>query len=185
MGNVIEKLRANTRESAFNKQGYRVSFEVGAFHRALRFYSESVTGGVPDCDLIKAMTPEFQRSNDKWSKERKIKFVENILSGYPSDIILFTVVNDLMDDCGIMDGQQRLTAIQDWFDGKFAVYGDIYYSQMSHMRRAPFVDCRLSLVVHNFTTINEAVQFYIDINEGITHSSDDIDRARGYLKSIN
>ncbi len=184
MDGIIEKLRSKTRLSAFNRQGYRVSFEVGGFHRALRFYSESVTGGVPDCDLIKAMTPELQRSNDKWSKERKIKFVENILSGYPSDIILFTVDNDLMDDCGIMDGQQRLTAIQDWFDGRLAVYGDIYYSEMPHMRRAPFIDCRLSLVVHNFSSLNDAVQFYIDINEGITHSSDDIDRAKKYLLNL-
>ncbi|CAH9016097.1 protein of unknown function DUF262 [Vibrio phage 381E49-1] len=184
MEGIIKKLKSNTVKSAFNRQGYRVSFEVGGFHRALRFYSELTTEGVDDCDLIKSMTPEFQRGNDKWDISRKIKFVENVLSGYPSDIILFTVGNDLMDDCGIMDGQQRLTAIQDWFDGKFAVYDSIYYSDMSHLRRAPFVNCRLSLVVHNFSSMIEAVQFYIDINEGITHSSGDIDRAVRYMETL-
>ncbi|AUR84317.1 protein of unknown function DUF262 [Vibrio phage 1.054.O._10N.261.52.A1] len=184
MVGIIEKLRSNTRASAFNRQGYRVSFEVGGFYRTLRFYSEVSTEGVEDCDLIKSITPEFQRNNDKWSKERKIKFVENVLSGYPSEITLFTVGNDLMDDCGILDGQQRLTAIQDWFDGRFPIYGDIYYSQMSHIRRVPFIDCRLSLVIHNFKSTKEAVRFYIDINEGITHSNEDIEKAKNYLESI-
>ena len=105
------------------------------------------------------MTPEFQRDNDKWNIDRKIKFIENIMSGCPSDIILFTVNNDMLSNCGIMDGQQRLTALNDWFCNKFAIYGDIFYSQLSHLRRAPFVDCRLSLVIHNFTSMSEAVNF--------------------------
>lgn len=179
----LKKLRENTKRSAFNRQGYRVTCEVGHIHRNLRFYSEDYTEKVADLDLVAAMTPEFQRDNDKWDLSRKIKFVENIMSGYPTDIILFTVNNDIMSDCGILDGQQRLTAINDWFSGKFPIYGDIFYSELQHLRRAPFTDCRLSFVIHNFSTIQDAVNFYIDINEGITHSSEDIVRARKYLES--
>lgn len=184
MSDIIQKLKLNTQQSAFNRQGYRVSFELATFYRSLRFYSESVNAEVADKDLVKAMTPEFQRDNDKWSLNRKIKFVENIISGYPSEITLFTVGNELMDDCGIIDGQQRVSALQDWFEDKFPIFGDIYYSQLSHLRRAPFTACRMSLVIHNFKTLLEAVQFYIDINEGISHSEADILKAKNYLKSL-
>lgn len=184
MEKVIERLRKNTKASAFNRQGYQVTFEVGSFHRTLRFYSEALNEDKADSELIPAMVPEFQRDNDKWSLDRKIKFVENILCGYQSTILLATINNDLMDDCFILDGLQRLTALQDWFDGKFPVYGDIWYKDLSHLRRAPFVDCRMSLVVHRFYSMEDCVNFYIDINEGISHSSEDIERARMYLKGL-
>tara|TARA_Y100001956_G_scaffold61245_1_gene61052 strand:+ start:52 stop:615 length:564 start_codon:yes stop_codon:yes gene_type:complete len=184
MEKVIERLRNNTRKSAFNRQGYQVTFEVGSFHRALRFYSESINEHTENGDLISQMVPEFQRDNDKWSLERKIKFVENILCGFQSTIMLATINNDLMDDCFILDGLQRLTALQDWFDGKFPVYGDIWYKDLSHLRRAPFVDCRMSLVIHRFSSMQECVNFYIDINKGISHSEEDIKRATDYLEKL-
>ncbi len=183
METVLDKLRSNIMKSPFNRQGYRVSVELGSLHRSLRFYSEALSEDVADFDLIKTMTPDFQRDNDKWDLSRKVKFVENILAGYPTDITLFTVKNDLLDDCGILDGLQRLTALQDWFENKFSIYGDIYYSQLSHFRRTPFSSCRVSFVIHNFKTLPEAVQFYIDINEGISHSEEDILKAKNYLKS--
>lgn len=182
--NALEKLKYNTRKSAFNRQGYRVSCELGSLHRNLRFYSEDYTVNTPDSELVKAMTPKFQRDNDKWSLDRKIKFVENIMAGYPTDIILFTVNNDILSDCGIIDGQQRLTALSDWFYDKFPIYGDIFYSKLSHLRRAPFVDSRVSFVIHNFDSLKDAVNFYIDINEGITHSLSDIERAREFLSCL-
>ncbi|CAM0048014.1 hypothetical protein VPHF88_0126 [Vibrio phage F88] len=184
MEKIIEKLRNNTKKSAFNRRGYQVSFEVGSFHRSLRFYSEALNMDVEDKDLISAMVPSFQRDNDKWTLDRKIKFVENILCGFQSTIMLATIDNELMDDCFIIDGLQRLTAIQDWFDGKFPVYSDIWYKDLSLLRRAPFVDCRMNLVVHRFSTMKECVNFYIDINEGISHSTEDIKRARDYLESL-
>ena len=179
--NSLEKLKSKNKQSAFNRQGYRVSCELGHMYRNLRFYSEDNTERTCDSELIKAMTPKFQRDNDKWKLERKIKFVENILAGYPTDIILFTVGNDIMSDCEIIDGQQRLTALDGWFKDEFPVHGDIYYSSLKHLKRAPFVDSRVSFVIHNFNSMADAVNFYIDINEGITHSQDDIERARSFL----
>lgn len=184
MEKVIERLRNNTRKSAFNRQGYQVSLEVGNFHRMLRFYSERLNENTDDADLIACMVPEFQRDNDKWDLERKVKFVENILCGFQSTIMLATIDNELMDDCFILDGLQRLTALQDWFDGKFPVYEDIWFKDLAHLRRAPFVDCRMALVVHRFDTMQECVNFYIDINKGISHSEEDIKRATDYLEKL-
>ena len=184
MEKIIERLRNNTRKSTFNHQSYQVTFEVGSFHRALRIYSESINEHTKDEDLLNNMVPEFQRDNDKWGLERKIKFVENILCGFQSTIMLATIDNELMDDCFILDGLQRLTALQDWFDGKFPVYGDIWYKDLSHLRRAPFMDCRMSLVVHRFSSMQECVNFYIDINKGISHSEEDIRRAMDYLEKL-
>lgn len=184
METTLDILRSNIMKSPFNRQGYRVSVELGSLHRSLRFYSEAFSEDVADPDLINTMTPNFQRDNDKWDLSRKVKFVENILAGYPSDITLFTVKNDLLDDCGILDGLQRLTAIQDWFEDKFPIFEGIYYSQLSHLRRAPFSSCRVSFVIHKFDSLKDAIQFYIDINEGISHSEADILKAKNYLKSL-
>ena len=180
--NKLEKLKNKNKESAFNRQGYRVSCETSHMYRNLRFYSEDYTDSICDRDLVASMMPEFQRDNDNWNIDRKIKFVENILAGYPTDIILFTVKNSIMSDCRVIDGQQRLTALDDWFKGKFPIHGDIYYSDIKRFKRSGFSSSRVSIVIHNFDSEVDAVNFYIDINEGITHSSDDIERAKDYLK---
>ena len=43
MMGALERLRENTRKSAFNRQGYRVECEVRMLHKNLRFYSEDYT----------------------------------------------------------------------------------------------------------------------------------------------
>lgn len=182
---VVERLRGYLRKSAFNKQGYTVNVELSDMYRSLRFYFERHSNDIEDQEIISKMTPEFQRSNDKWNLQRKIKYVENILCGYQSEIKLFTVNNDLLDDCQIIDGLQRLTALDDWFKNKFKVFGEFYYSDFKDSpKRAPFVDARLTMCIHRFGSLKEAVQYYIDINEGISHSEADIIKAIKYLESL-
>lgn len=59
MSDIIQKLKLNTQQSAFNRRDYKVSFELADFYRSLRFYSESVNAEVADKDLVKAMTQSF------------------------------------------------------------------------------------------------------------------------------
>lgn len=181
----LEFLREMNSKSPFQRRGYNVHLDLTRFYNSLRFYSEDYTEAVSDADLISSMMPEFQRDNDKWSIERKIQFVQNVISGYSTQIMLYTINNEIYSDCKVIDGQQRLTALDDWFKGKFPIYGSVYFSDISNEKRAPFVDCRMEIIIHKFKSESEAVQFYIDINKGITHSNSDIERAEVYLKSIS
>jgi hypothetical protein len=62
--------------------------------------------------------PKHQRNNDCWSKEKRKRFIDTILKGYPTAGIL------LRKKCGQMsleDGLQRITAVSLFMDDAFPV----------------------------------------------------------------
>ncbi|ALY07169.1 hypothetical protein VmeM32_00183 [Vibrio phage vB_VmeM-32] len=91
----------------------------------------------------------------------------------------------MMDDCVIVDGLQRMTAINDYLNDKIPAYGFLYSELLKEARpRMIFNRLHLTVTVLTFESEREVVQFYIDINRGITHSNDDIKRAEDYLKGL-
>lgn len=180
----LTKLKNRIKDSAFNRLCYSVTVDLLSFHRNLQWYSESYTSEFPESEILKHVVPCFQRNNNKWSQDRKICFMENLLSGYPVEIYLYTLNYDMKCDCKIIDGLQRCTAIDDWFNNKYPVFGDIYFKDLQGMGRKPFMHSRLSLCIYGFDSEKEAVKFYIDINKGITHSEEDIGKAYDYLKTL-
>ena len=60
------------------------------------------------------LKPEFQRSSDVWSKEKKSRLIESILLGLPLPSFYFSedpTTNKLI----IVDGLQRLCALKDFW----------------------------------------------------------------------
>lgn len=133
--------------------------------------------------IVEMMTPLFQRDNGKWSVDKKIKFAEAVLSGLRSKIIMFSLNRDSMTDCMILDGLQRCTAWADFIEGKFPVWGDVYFEDIKKSNKI-FMNVRLSMLVYEFKNERAAVKFYIDMNEGVTHSPEDIEKARKYLDTL-
>ena len=43
----------------------------------------------------------------------------------------------------------------------------------------------ITIKVFSFTSEAEAINFYIDINKGMTHSNEDIERARKVLDAVS
>lgn len=185
---ILDQLRTHTRNSPFNRSCYQVNVELSSIYRNMHFYAEDIVDVVDDnfANLVQTMTPAFQRTNDKWSYARKVKFIENLISGYPTEITLYTTNPDgTKTDCKIIDGLQRSTTIAEWFDDKITIFGKWKCSDFNEIKdRSLYMDSRITLKVHEFATEEEAVQWYIDVNEGITHSEDDIKRARGYLEGL-
>ena len=94
----IEKLIIKTRTSSFNKNNYDVTIPFARFVNSVELYTNYdksclVSAGKaeyssPD-EFLNRATPAFQRSNDKWTKEMQVKFIESILNGLYTTIKLF------------------------------------------------------------------------------------------------
>jgi hypothetical protein len=130
------------------------------------------------CDeLIKGLTPEFQRSNDQWTQDMKILYVENVIKGCRSEILLYRVPNE-HSPAMILDGLQRLTAIMDFIAGRFTVFGKYTLNDLLEARVITAIGTDIPVKIYTFDTELEAMEFYIEMNENITHSPEDIEKVR-------
>ncbi|MEA2098921.1 MAG: DUF262 domain-containing protein [Campylobacterota bacterium] len=122
--------------------------------------------------------PEFQRDNKKWTKKMQVSFVENLILGCPTSILLYTTSKREFPEWQILDGLQRLTAFNLFVNNKLKVFGEYFFKDISHeLNDIP----KLELKMYRFDTEKEAVEFYISMNENITHSKADIKKARDWL----
>lgn len=148
-----------------------------------RVQSMSEQSDLGPYEIISELTPVFQRSNTKWSLTMQKQFVENILCGCESKIHLYDVRGrggDL-DDCMILDGLQRLTAIAAFHKNEFAVFDELYWSDINV--KGVFPSLKLLINIFTFDSDLEACQFYIQMNKGITHSEQDLETAYAFVRS--
>lgn len=173
-----KQIAFNCRNSCFSLAGSKADIHLrdNFFNEGLGLYLDY--DNQRDCDIITYATPEFQRSNDKWSIEKKVLFLQNILKGFRSEIILFRFGE--VEDCMIMDGLQRLTAIKDFFDDKFKVFG-LFYSEFEGDLKILLKSRTLTIKNITFNNWKDVGRFYIDINEGITHSDTDIQKCKDWF----
>lgn len=69
---------------------------------------------IPFSDLERAIRmPTYQRPL-VWSKNQKLKFIENLSKGYPFGSLLLYKYPDDMDKYTLIDGQQRYTTIREY-----------------------------------------------------------------------
>lgn len=177
---LAERIRNEVQRSPWGlTSAYSVTVDIGRFSDNMAFYHE-VEGSESwdDYWLLGNMLPEFQRDNDKWTEQMKIQFIENIISGCPTKILLYTLKDNDFVQCYLLDGQQRSYSLIDWMNDKFKVFG-CYFSEINH--RAILGHGRISVEIYNFTSHIEACEHYIKMNRGITHSEADIQRAIDYL----
>lgn len=136
--------------------------------------------GASGSEVLKVITPGFQRDNDRWTVNMQRSFVENALAGCHTDIELYSLGG--MGDSKVLDGLQRSTAIVDFQEGRFTVYGGYSYRQIA--TRLATNRARINFKIFTFASEIEAVDFYIQRNENITHSAEDIAKARRYRESL-
>jgi uncharacterized protein with ParB-like and HNH nuclease domain len=79
-------------------------------------------------DLIQAQTrisfPDFQREKKLWSTPQKALLIDSILKDFDIPKLYFNQPDKKNDDFEVIDGQQRLWAIWDFF-------GDVYSVQLN------------------------------------------------------
>lgn len=194
----ISKIIKEARNSSFNKQHYQINLFIHMFKsemlrsvchdKYMEYEKNKNLQDITSKDVLSNAIPGFQRDNNKWSVEMQTKFMENILSGASSIIQLFYVnPGDEIDieDCMIIDGLQRTTAILKFLDGELFPFGiDIKECGMTQVKR--FLIFKLHLQTYTFKTWEEVGKFYIDMNQYITHSDEDIQKAKDwFLKEKN
>lgn len=189
--NKFEELRDKIHTSSFNKINYEVAQDF--FHTKEDLYYWSCTTnekassarkeGISKShdEVLNKITPNFQRDNNKWSQEMQIKFIENLIMGATSTIVLGSMTGQ-KSECVLLDGLQRTTAIFAFMNKEFKVFNEFEFNdEFEQIARHIH---NLNIRIYNFKDEKEMIQFYIDINENITHSSEDIDKAKKYLRNL-
>lgn len=139
-------------------------------------------------DVFKAV-PSFQRDNDKWTVEMQHDFIKNIIKGLRTTIMLYEVNEDaskynLLTNCYILDGLQRITAIYAFITGKFTVFGKTYQEMLDESIISA-TSMPITLKIFSFPNESEVIKFYISMNKGMTHSNEDIKKAKDILDAID
>jgi hypothetical protein len=137
---------------------------------------------IKDHDLD--FNPEFQRGY-VWSEFQKTAYMEWILRGGRSGLnIYFNHPGWMRDFKGrmvLVDGKQRLSAIDDFFNNKLKVFG-CYFNEYAD--NIP-LDYSLSFYVAKLKTELEVVDWYIAMNTGgSVHTDSDINKAKEYRQRL-
>lgn len=182
----IKKLIELSKNSSFKKdEGSGVTIRItdlDKFMSALMLYTDynRVDEKISITDFFEKSVPGFQRSNDKWSQKMKIRFMENVLNGFKTDIKLFAFQD--YEDYQIIDGLQRLTTIFEFLNNEFSVFGTFYFKDLSSSISQ--FDPKIIVKQMLFNDWREVGNFYIDMNEYITHSPEDINKAKEWFRTI-
>jgi uncharacterized protein with ParB-like and HNH nuclease domain len=125
--------------------------------------------------------PDFQRDY-VWTIKQKISYIEYLLKNPTSGLdIYFNHPNWMSNFTGemvLVDGKQRLTAILDFINNIFPVYGYFYKEYTDNL---PFI-C-LHFNISKLQTRKQILQWYLDFNTGGTyHTETEIQKVK-YLLS--
>jgi len=189
--NSLFKLKRIIRESAFHRSpSYSVNIgfkDLFTARGSLLSYNNHVldmhtANPLSPTEIIESMTPTFQRDNDKWTRAMQICFVENLLCGCQSKVQLYSVRGNgsELDECFVLDGLQRLTAIASFQRGDFPIFKDIYYQELVE-QKGVFPRLRFTVDIFTFDSDIQACEFYIQMNRGITHNERDLESAYEFI----
>jgi len=179
------ELVGKCRSSSFCKGSYNVNIDLKYFVENLLLFTDVKNEERVSKENFKTLnyrewlskvTPNFQRDNNKWSKKMKTLFVENILKGASTEFMYFRFEEH--EDAQIIDGLQRTTALIDFFEGKIKPFG---YSYLELDEYVGLFNTHMTIKIYNFETWEDVGRFYIDMNENITHSKKDIQKAKDWF----
>ena len=87
----LTELEQIIEKSAFNKQRYEVNIPVRRFISSIMDYIDPSIENPTFQNILKKGIPIFQRSNDQWTRQMQVKFVENVVKVFVPKIQLFEI----------------------------------------------------------------------------------------------
>lgn len=190
--------------NAFNLPYYHVDLELETLLYGMLNFLNRAQAKALGQDAAPAMfeqeilkrVPEFQRDNDKWTADMQSAFMRNILLGLKVQPLIFYAIGsmDNKSSCFLLDGLQRVTSTIRFFkdpdmpisfsdqDGEFSLPAGVILNDDKFKRR--IWSLSVPLRIYHFKTESDAVRHYIEMNEGVTHSPADIQKARNYLARL-
>lgn len=176
----IDEIDEKIANSPFKRSRYTVTLRLKSSIKSILNYTHA-DGTHIELNKVFEAVPNFQRDNDKWNSDMKSSFIQNLLMGCKTDLFLYEVGDKGMVDCKILDGLQRITAIYGFLNNEVLAFGKTFDELKASHVLIGFRDAVFNLHVFRFDSEREAIQYYIDINENITHSQEDIARAKYFL----
>lgn len=136
------------------------------------------------------LIPDFQRGH-VWTQDKQIAFMESVARGVAPMVIRFNSPGwqgevraedtDLnLHGVQCIDGLQRLTAMREFVDGKFPIFGKYFVQDLADTEFSfNRVGKMWVLEMFTFQRRSELLQFYLDLNSGgVVHSDAELDRVR-------
>ena len=132
------------------------------------------------------IVPEYQRPL-VWDDAQKELLIDSIMTNIPiGNVFLNQGRKDL--DYEIVDGQQRLIAIWDFYNNKFTWRGK-FFKDLDKQYQAIFEHMTLATYITNYETRDEVIELYYRINwTGLEHSVEELmvlDQKYGVKKHDN
>lgn len=130
--------------------------------------------------LLGHKIPDFQRTNDKWTRAQQVAFIESLYMGANIGAYMVNMPHVSGDEFFnvLLDGLQRLTALKSYFLGEFGVKGedgverfwpDLNDRDRAHLLRMPF-----PWILTRYSTRAEMIEAYERHNFGGTpHTEED------------
>jgi hypothetical protein len=110
--------------------------------------------------LLQFVLPPFQRG-EVWTTTQKSRFIESLWLGLPISVYAYNESPTFGEiDYWLIDGQQRWTAIRDFVENKFEVFGGLKYSDMNECELRQFKNKRFPAILINSDDVKELQDIY-------------------------
>lgn len=121
--------------------------------------------------------PDWQRE-EVWNKSKKRKLIDTILRGWKLPKFYFLLTNDSPKEYDVLDGQQRLTAIWEFFEGELdlseessSMFGGATYEELPDDISDAFDDYEINYDVIEDAADEEQKEFFQRLQEGLPLTS--------------
>jgi len=126
------------------------------------------------------MNPKYQRGN-VWSQEQKVALIDSIFRNV--DIGKFTIIRrrfreDLEHYYEVLDGKQRITAIAEFFEGRFEYRGKKFYD-LHPLDQIHFKNYAISYAEIEPLTDEQKYRYFLKLNTtGQPHDEEHLEKVR-------
>jgi len=121
--------------------------------------------------------PDWQRE-EVWSRPKKQKLIDSVLRGWRLPKFYFLLTDTSPKEYDVLDGQQRLSAIWEFFDGDLALseesastFGVTAYADLPDDLSDAFDDYEIDIDVIENATEEEQKEFFQRLQEGLPLTS--------------
>jgi len=121
--------------------------------------------------------PEWQRQ-EVWSRSKQQNLIDTILRGWKLPKFYFLRTTDDPEGYEVVDGQQRLVAIWDFFDNELALspvsaekFGAVYYKDLPDILQDQFDDYEIEFDEIQEAPDEEVKEFFQRLQEGLPLTS--------------
>jgi len=105
--------------------------------------NEAVETVLARIDAEEVFVPTYQRDSDEWDNVKKSLFIESILNRLTVPAFYLAPAESGTDRFEVVDGQQRLTTLSDFRDGKLRMLEDNkcpYFGKSVHYAGSKYSD---------------------------------------------